>query len=59
MKAIQIRLSDTEGKVYRWNIRRVPRAVPKASELQFNQDGTVTFYPGTNRSWTLEFIEQA
>jgi hypothetical protein len=26
MKATQIRLSDTEGKVYRWTIRRVPRA---------------------------------
>lgn len=25
-KSIQIRLSDSEGKVYRWTIRRVPRA---------------------------------
>lgn len=26
MKAIQIRLSDESGKVYRWSIHRVPRA---------------------------------
>lgn len=31
---------------------------PKASELRFNEDGTVTFHPDTNRSWTLSFEEQ-
>jgi hypothetical protein len=28
---------------------------PKASELRFNPDGSVTYYPGTERSWTLAF----
>jgi hypothetical protein len=28
---------------------------PKASELRFNDDGTVTFYPDADRSWTLRF----
>lgn len=31
---------------------------PKACQLQFNENGTVTFYPGTDRSWTLEFIDE-
>ena len=29
--------------------------IPKASELAFNSDGSVTFYPGTEKSWTLVF----
>lgn len=28
---------------------------PKASELRFNADGSVTFHPGTEKSWTLAF----
>ena len=28
---------------------------PPASKLQFNEDGSVTFHPGTERSWTLAF----
>jgi hypothetical protein len=28
---------------------------PPASKLAFNQDGTVTFHPGTDRQWTLAF----
>lgn len=36
-------------------IVRMWAATPKASELRFNDDGTVTFYPDTNRSWTLSF----
>jgi hypothetical protein len=26
MKALQVRLTDESGKIYRWTIRRVPRA---------------------------------
>lgn len=29
--------------------------LPKASQLRFNADGTVTFHPDTDRSWTLSF----
>lgn len=29
--------------------------IPKASELKFNGDNSVTFHPGTERSWTLAF----
>lgn len=29
---------------------------PKASELAFNDDGTVTFHPGTEKSWRLRFV---
>lgn len=32
---------------------------PPASKLKFNEDGTVTYYPDTNRSWTLRFTEDA
>jgi hypothetical protein len=28
---------------------------PKASELRFNPDGTVTYYPDTPKSWRLRF----
>jgi hypothetical protein len=31
--------------------------LPKASELRFNHDGTVTFYPAGPKSWTLRFAE--
>jgi hypothetical protein len=30
-------------------------SIPPASQLRFNDDGSVTFYPDTDRSWTLEF----
>lgn len=37
--------------------------LPKASELRFNHDGTVTFYPAglgeASKSWTLRFAEGA
>lgn len=40
--------TDTDGK---------PREswcyTPKASELGFNSDGSVTYFPGGERSWTL------
>lgn len=29
--------------------------IPAAKELQFNADGTVTFHPGQEKSWTLKF----
>jgi len=29
--------------------------LPKASELRFNADGSVTFYPDTEKTWTLAF----
>lgn len=32
---------------------------PKAAELRFNDDGTVTFYPDTARSWRLAFAVPA
>ena|ERR1035437_4580066 len=42
---------DLTGKIARmWG------PTPKASKLRFNADGTVTFYPDTERSWTLEFM---
>lgn len=31
--------------------------IPAASKLRFNPDGSVTFYPDTDRSWTLAFYE--
>jgi hypothetical protein len=31
--------------------------LPKAAELSFNHDGTVTFYPARDRQWTLRFAE--
>jgi hypothetical protein len=41
---------DRTGKVVRmW------APIPKASELRFNPDGSVTFHPATERSWTLSF----
>jgi hypothetical protein len=40
----------SDGKVVRmW------AAYPKSSELRFNADGTVTFYPDTAKTWTLAF----
>lgn len=30
-------------------------ALPKASELRFEENGAVTFYHGTDRNWTLSF----
>lgn len=29
--------------------------LPPASELRFNEDGTVTFHPDSERGWTLRF----
>lgn len=29
--------------------------LPKVSDLRFNSDGSVTFHPDTDRSWTLSF----
>ena len=40
----------SDGKVVRmW------AETPKASQLRFNPDNTVTYYPDTERSWTLSF----
>ena len=33
-------------------------AIPPASDLRFNADGSVTFYPEQEKSWTLEVIVQ-
>jgi hypothetical protein len=41
---------DVDGK-----IARMWAPIPKASELAFNVDGSVTFHPNTERSWTLAF----
>lgn len=30
--------------------------LPPASKLRFNDDGTVTFFPSEERSWTLRFV---
>jgi hypothetical protein len=32
---------------------------PPAKDLAFNPDGTVTFYPGTEKSWRLRFATEA
>lgn len=34
---------------------RMWSGTPKASELRFNPDGSVTFYPGTSHEYTLSF----
>jgi hypothetical protein len=33
--------------------------IPPASQLRFNDGGSVTFYPNTERSWTLAFGVEA
>jgi hypothetical protein len=46
------------GKTVKGEIAKMWSKYPKASQLQFNEDGSVTWYPGTDRSWTLAFAEQ-
>lgn len=41
---------NREGKIVRMWCE-----LPKAAQLRFNPDGSVTFYPDTDRSWTLAF----
>ena len=36
-------------------IKEMWAETPKASQLRFNEDGSVTYFPETNRSWTLSF----
>lgn len=36
-------------------VKRMWAETPKASQLRFNEDGSVTYYPDTPKSWTLEF----
>jgi hypothetical protein len=44
------RAADSTGKIVRmWAM------TPKVSELQFNPDNTVTFFPNTTHKWTLAF----
>lgn len=39
--------------------QRMWAEIPKASELRFNDDGTVTFHPGTEKTWTQRFYAPA
>ena len=48
---------QTNGFFYRMNGERMWCPFPKAEELAFNEDGTVTFHPGSERSWTFRFLE--
>lgn len=43
------------GPDWKGEIKRMWAPTPKASELRFNEDGSVTFYPGADKSWTLVF----
>ena len=43
------------GPTHDGTIKRMWADTPKASHLRFNDDGTVTYYPNTERSWTLAF----
>jgi hypothetical protein len=47
------------GRDYKGAIAEMWCPLPKATELAFNEDGSVTFYPNTERSWTLLFEEAA
>jgi hypothetical protein len=68
MKALQIRLADDTGKVYRWTIRRVPRAinctlgrptrVVSGWEFESN-DGCVRFAEGNWHDLTAIFHSTA
>jgi hypothetical protein len=43
------------GCDYKGTMCRMFADLPKASQLRFNPDGSVTFHPDTGRSWTLQF----
>lgn len=44
-----------DGPTHDSTIKEMWAGTPKASHLRFNEDGSVTYYPGTDRSWTLAF----
>jgi hypothetical protein len=44
-----------EGVCQDGTVKEMWAPIPKASELRFNADGTVTFHPNDSHSWTLEF----
>jgi len=43
------------GRDWKGTVGRMWCGLPKASELRFNADGSVTFYPDTEKTWTLAF----
>jgi hypothetical protein len=47
-----------DGPSLNGEIKEMWANTPKAADLMFNPDGTVTYYPGMENSWTLRFNEK-